>query len=208
MIGDTILDTEHQMRSERFQPQIFSPPKSAMPTNTALCRTREASTVMSRIRGGIGGVICKSIRKSNRDLTLLRSHGQHLLSRQRNHSSSAAFTDAIASVQDRAYVIIRVTRFCGSPHLIAYECRLHQVTCKLEKTIADELMNDLAVLEAHFRPQTAEYLKLVPDKLLKVFEPLHFFREHEAVGSISKPKWFLASTQLTQVITSDRHDAE
>uniref|UniRef100_A0AAV1U9K9 Uncharacterized protein n=1 Tax=Peronospora matthiolae TaxID=2874970 RepID=A0AAV1U9K9_9STRA len=208
MAGDVILDTEHQMRAERFTPQVFSPTKPAS-TSTVHSRKPYGDTIVSKIRGSIGDVIRKAIRKSSRDLTLLRSHGQRLLPKQSRHSSSTASIGAIESVQYRAYVVIRLMRFCGTlPDFIAYECRMHQVTSNLEKTAADDLVKDSVLFEAHFRPQTAEHLKLAPGNLLKVFEPLHFFLEHVAAGSIRKPRWFLASTQLAQVIDDDRHHAE
>ncbi|RMX64211.1 hypothetical protein DD238_006026 [Peronospora effusa] len=206
---DAILDTEHHMRAERFAPHIFSPNKRASTTNT-LSRKFKGDEVVSRIRGGIGDVVRKAIRKSNRELTLLRSHGQHLLPQQSGYSSPMTSIGVVESIQNRAYIVICLTRYCGIiSRFVAYECRIHQVTANLEKTTADELKEKHSVvLEAQFHPQTAEYLKLTPGKVLKVFEPLHFFLEHVPAGSVRRPKWFLASTQLTQVVDGYHYCAE
>ncbi|CAH0485692.1 unnamed protein product [Peronospora farinosa] len=206
---DAILDTEHHMRAERFAPHIFSPNKRVSTIN-ALSRKFKGNEVVSRIRGGIGDVVRKAIRKSNRELTLLRSHGQHLLPQQSGYSSPMTSIGVVESIQNRAYIVICLTRYCGIlSRFVAYECRIHQVTANLEKTTADELKEKHSVvLEAQFHLQTAEYLKLTPGKVLKVFEPLHFFLEHVPAGSVRRPKWFLASTQLTQVVDGYHHCAE
>ena len=189
------------MRAERFAPQLYSPNKRASTTNV-LSRKFKGDAVVSKIRGGIGDVVRKAIRKSNRELTLLRSHGQHMLPQQSNYSSLMTLGGVMESIQNRAYIVICLTRYCGIlSQFAAYECRIHQVTASLEKTIAEELKEKHSVVvEAQFHLQTAEYLKLSPGKVLKVFEPLHIFLEHVPAGSVRKPKWFLASTQLTQVV--------
>ncbi|CAH0475290.1 unnamed protein product [Peronospora belbahrii] len=207
--GDAILDTEHHMQAEEFVPHVFSPVKPAS-TTTALSRKLKDDVVVSKIRGGIGDVIRKATRKSNRELTLLRSHKQHLFPQHGNHSPRMTFLGLVESIQNRAYIEICLTRYCGTlSHFAAYECHVHQVTAKLKKPTADELKEKHSiVLEAQFHPRTAEYLKLSPGKLLRVFEPLHFLLEHVAAGSVSKVKWFLVSTQLTQVLEGNHQCAE
>ncbi|CAI5735580.1 unnamed protein product [Peronospora destructor] len=173
--SDAILDTENHIRAERFAPQFFPPNKRASTTN-GLSRKLKGDAVVSKIRGDIGDVVRKAIRKSNRELTLLRSHGQHLLPQQSDYSSPTALIGVVESIQNRAFIVICLTRYCGIvSHFAAYECRIHQVTASLEKPTADELKEQHSVvLEAQFHLQTAEYLKLSPGKVLKVFEPLHF----------------------------------
>ncbi|KAE9118268.1 hypothetical protein PF005_g8669 [Phytophthora fragariae] len=103
--GDAILDTEHQMRTEPFAPQIFSPSKP-VPAAGAISRKSKADGLISKVRGSIGDALRKAIRKSNRDLTLLRSRGQHLLPQQSNHSSSKGTVGAIESIQERGHIVV------------------------------------------------------------------------------------------------------
>jgi hypothetical protein len=201
MEGDAILDTEHQMRAEAFAPQIFSPTKPATAGMTT-GRKPKADAVASKIRGGIGDAIRKAIRKSNRDLTLLRSQGQHLLSHQGSNSSSTGGMTAVESIQERAFVVVCLKqRRTVTPHFVAFECRIHDIGAKLQKTDARMLKdNPSIVLEALFQPAAIQYLKLCPGNLLKIYEPLHFVAEEVAAGSTSDPKWFLLSTHLSEVI--------
>ncbi|KAI9921358.1 hypothetical protein PsorP6_000459 [Peronosclerospora sorghi] len=98
--------------------------------------------------------------------------------------------------------MICLKRFHGaSSRYAAYECLIREVTGNLPVAIqiADKLKEKESVtLEAHFHPQIADYLKLSVGKLVRIFEPIHSVPEHVAVGSVSKPKWFLVHTKLTQ----------
>uniref|UniRef100_K3WCA9 Uncharacterized protein n=1 Tax=Globisporangium ultimum (strain ATCC 200006 / CBS 805.95 / DAOM BR144) TaxID=431595 RepID=K3WCA9_GLOUD len=65
------------MREERFETQFFSPSKP-----NAASRKKHKSdpaAVVKKIRGDLGAAVTKAIRRSNRDLTMLHSHGQTLL---------------------------------------------------------------------------------------------------------------------------------
>ncbi|KAG7388474.1 hypothetical protein PHYPSEUDO_012535 [Phytophthora pseudosyringae] len=207
--GDAIMDTEHQMRAEPFAPQIFSPSKPASTCASTSRKTRDDAVVASKIRGCLGDVIRKAIRKRNRDLTLLRSHGQHLLPQQSSQSSQNGSIGAVESIQNRPCVVICLKRRCAvTPHSVSYEFQVHEVAVNLEKTTEHVLTEKhSAVFEVLFQPQTADYLKLSSGKLLKVYEPLHFVAEEVAAGSTSKAKWFLLSTQLTEVIEDSHHCA-
>ncbi|KAG2766093.1 hypothetical protein PC129_g3106 [Phytophthora cactorum] len=200
--ADAILDTEHQMRAEPFAPQIFSPTK---PVGGGIGRKSKDESIISKIRGSMGDVIRKAIRKRNRDLTLLRSHGQHLLPQQSSHSSLKGVIGAMESIQDRACIMVRLMRRCAvTPHSVSYECQIHEVAATLEKTTASALKGKNLIVKAIFHPQAAKYLKLSIGTSLKIYEPLRFVEEEVAVGSTSKPEWFLLSTQLTEVVaTSD-----
>ncbi|ETK83374.1 hypothetical protein F441_11669 [Phytophthora nicotianae CJ01A1] len=188
--ADPILDTEHQMRAEPFAPQIFSPTKSG--------RKSKDESVISKIRGSMGDVIRKAIRKRNRDLTLLRSHGQHLLPQQSIRSS---LQGAMESIQDRACITVRVMRRCAvTSHSVSYECQIHDVASKLEKSTTSALKEEKDTVKALFHPQAAEHLKLSTGMLLRIYEPVHVVEEEVAAGSTRKPEWFLLSTQLTEVV--------
>ncbi|KAH7488069.1 uncharacterized protein KRP23_2027 [Phytophthora ramorum] len=198
--GDAILDTEHQMRAETFAPQIFSPTKPAS-TKSAIGRKSKSDGLAPKIRGSIGDVIRKAIRKSNRDLTLLRSQGQHLLPQQTNPSSAMGVLGAVESIQERAYIIVCLKR---SRAVNSYECYVHEVTAKLKGNTANMIKEKHSmVLEALFQPQAAQFLKLSPGKMVKIYEPFHFVAEQAADGSTSKPKWFLLCTQLAEVIEAN-----
>ncbi|GMF24176.1 unnamed protein product [Phytophthora lilii] len=199
MDDDAILDTDHQMQAEPFAPQIFSPTKTALSGTTAGRKAKSDATV-PKIRGGIGVVIRKAVRRSNRDLTLLRSHGQHLLPQQTSHSSPTGTIGAVESIQDRAFIVLRLKqRHENVPHFASYEAYIQEVGAKLKGSTADKIKDqNSVVVEALFQPQVAEYLKLCPGKLVRIYEPLHFVTEQRAVGSTSKPKWFLLSTQLAE----------
>ncbi|POM80658.1 Hypothetical protein PHPALM_1478 [Phytophthora palmivora] len=203
---DAILDTEHQMRAEPFTPQFFSPTKPTSTSTNAKSKSK-GDAIVSKIRGNVGDIIRKAIRRRNRDLTLLRSHGQHLLPQQSNHSLPQGMSGAVESIQDRASLLICLKQRCNvTSHSVSYECQIHKVAGKLEKTTASVLKDKhTMVLEVHFQLRTAEYLKLSSGKLLKIYEPLHFVEEKVAAGSSSKLKWFLLSTQLTEVVQDSHH---
>ncbi|KAL3661499.1 hypothetical protein V7S43_013259 [Phytophthora oleae] len=199
--SDAILDTEHQMRAESFAPQIFSPSKPT-PGSGTIGRMPRDDAIVAKVRGNMGDLIRKAIRKRNRDLTLLRSHGQHLLPQQGSHSSPKGTTGAVESIQDRAYVVVCLQRRNQvTPHSVSYDCQIHEVAAKLERSIPSVLRGKHSeVLEAIFQPKTDEYLKLSSGLMLKIYEPLHYVLEKAAAGSACKPRWFLLSTQLMEVV--------
>ncbi|KAK1932387.1 hypothetical protein P3T76_012381 [Phytophthora citrophthora] len=199
--SDAIIDTEPQMRAEPFAPQIFSPSKPA-PASGAINRMPRDDATVSKVRGKVGDLIRKAIRKRNRDLTLLRSHGQHLLPQQGSHSSPKGIVGAVESIQDRPYVVVVLHRRNQvTPHTVSYDCQICEVTAKLEGSLPSVLRGTHSeVMEAIFRPKTAEYLKLSSGLMLKIYEPLHFVSEKMATGSTCKPRWFLLSTQLAEVV--------
>lgn len=200
MEADAILDTERQMRAEPFAPQIFSPTKPST-GGSSIGRKSKDESCISKIRGRLGDVIRKAIRKRNRDVTLLRSHGQHLLPQQSSHPSLKGTSGAIESIQDRACVLVRLMRCCAvAPHSVTYECQIEEVAAKLEKATPAALTEKSSTLKALFHPHAAEHLKLSSGTLAKIYEPLHFVEKEMAAGSTSKPEWFLLSTQLTEVV--------
>lgn len=163
--------------------------------------------LVSKVRGSIGDVLRKAIRKSNRDLTLLRSRGQHLLPQQSNHSSSKGTIGSIESIQERGHVVVCLQQICmGRSQFVAHECRVQKVAANMEKTTAASLTENSVVIEALFQPQTAEYLKLSPGKVVKIYEPFHVVAEHMAAGSTTKPRWLLLNTQLAEVL--DEYSSE
>ncbi|KAJ8569041.1 hypothetical protein ON010_g6217 [Phytophthora cinnamomi] len=199
--GDAILDTEHQMRAEPFAPQIFSPSKPAPAAGTKHSWKSKSDGLVSKVRGSVGDVLRKALRKSHRDLTLLRSRGQHLLSQQSNNSSSMGTVGAVETIQERGFIVVCLQQCCaGTSQFAAYKCNIREVAAKVEKTTAASLTKSSGVLEALFQPQTAEFLKLAPGKSVKLYEPLHVVAEHVAAGSTKKPRWFLLSTQLAEVV--------
>ncbi|RLN31989.1 hypothetical protein BBJ28_00013759 [Nothophytophthora sp. Chile5] len=204
--GDAILDTEHQMRAEPFAAQIFSPTKLSAAGLTS-GRKAKSDPITAKIRGDIGEAIRKALRKNNRDLTLLRSRGQHLLPQQSSRSAANHHFGAIESVQERPFVIICTDRRRAvTPHSVTYECHVHEVALEVKKRLPSVLdvgsSTPMQRLDVLFQLQTADYLKLGPGKLLKIYEPLHFVPRHMAPGSSNSgaSKWFLISTQLAEVV--------
>ncbi|GMG14724.1 unnamed protein product [Phytophthora fragariaefolia] len=161
-------------------------------------RTSKSDGAVAKIRGSIGDILRKAIRKGNRDLTILRSRGQHLLAQLSNESMTGT-TGAVESIQDRAYIVVCIMQRCVStPQFASYECNVNEVSVKMEKTTAEKLSKNV-ILEAVFRPQTVEHLRLSPGMLVKIYEPLHVVAERMVAGSTSTPKWFLLNTQLAEV---------
>ncbi|KAG1684310.1 hypothetical protein DVH05_011414, partial [Phytophthora capsici] len=199
--SDAIIDTEHQMRAEAFAPQIFSPSKPA-PANGAINRIPRDDAIVSKVRGKVGDLIRKAIRKRNRDLTLLRSHGQHLLPQQGSHSSPKGIPGAVESIQDRAYVVVVLQRRNPvTPHSVSYDCQIREVAAKLEGSLPSVLRGKHSeMVEVIFQPKTAEFLKLSSGLMVTIYEPLHFVSENVATGSTCKPRWFLLNTQLMEVV--------
>ncbi|KAG1696387.1 hypothetical protein DVH05_018518 [Phytophthora capsici] len=141
--SDAIIDTEHQMRAEAFAPQIFSPSKPA-PAHGAINRIPRDVAIVSKFRGTSGDLIRKAIRKRNRDLTLLRSHGQHLLPQQGSHSSPTGIPGAVESIQERAYVVVVLQRRNPvTPYSVSYDCQIREVAAKLERSLPSVLRGEI-----------------------------------------------------------------
>lgn len=187
---DAIADTEHQMREEKFETQFFSPTKP----NAASRKKHKPDAAATRIRGDIGAAINKAIRKSNRDLTMLRSHGQTLLQQSKDaHGGGRAGLD---NVQDRHHVVVCLRRHRPHASQTIYDGSVNAVSSEINAPCKER-----ARVRVVFTPQTAAHLSVKPGMLVKIYEPFHFVPIVRAAGfSSANAKWLLVGTNLSEVL--------
>jgi hypothetical protein len=189
---DAILDTDQQMRAEPFSPPIFSPsrPNEA----NAGRKQRQGGAVLNKLRGDIGEAVRKAVRRTNRDLTLLRADGQSLLAQQGGGSSNA-----VERIQERGHVIVclrAASRF--GQH--TFECSVHSTTPDVEESCPFGSERVQVVLSSH----TVDTVKAAPGVVLRIFAPFHFVPRRTPVGSTAGTKrWFLIGTQLAEAVERD-----
>lgn len=205
---DVIVDTEHQMREEKFETQIFSPSKLH---NPSLARKKQqlqklnAAAVASKIRGELGEAVARAIRKTTRDLTMLHSHGQTLIEQSRETTTSAG----LDRVQDRDHTVIRLRRHRqsqsqqqqeSSGNLMVYDASIHTLSPEVQAPCKEK-----ARVRVAFSSQAASQLKLKPNALVKIYAPFHFIPLAQPAGSSNavgrSSKWLLVGTTLSEVIT-------
>lgn len=198
--ADAIHDTAEEMRAEPFELQHFSPTKTYS-AGASVSRKAMDDSIALKIHGNIGDVIRKATRKRSRDLTLLRSHGQHLLPEQSTHSLEKATLGAVESVQDRAWIVIRLKRRCTeTPDFVLYECQIHKVAASLEKGAACALQKNDATIKAQFDLRASGHLRLADEQLLKIYKPFHFVKELVPAGLTREPEWFMLGAQLAEML--------
>ncbi|KAF1782994.1 Leucine-rich repeat domain, L domain-like [Phytophthora cactorum] len=195
--ADAILDTEHQMRAEPFAPQIFSPTK---PVGGGIGRKSKDESIISKIRGSMGDLFVSATETSRscvRRPAFTTSTEQPFLTERCdwrhgiNSRPSVHYGSSHAALRSYAtFCFVRMSNPRGCSNAGENYC----------KCVEREELDSKSI----FHPQAAEYLKLSIGTSLKIYEPLRFVEEEVAVGSTSKPEWFLLSTQLTEVVaTSD-----
>lgn len=208
---DAIADTEHQMRGEKFETQIFSPSKLH---NPSLARKKQqkpnaAAATASKIRGELGEAVARAIRKTTRDLTMLHSHGQTLIEQSKRESSTSAGLDR---VQDRDFSVVRLRLHRRSQR----NQQQQQGSSGGELTVFDGTIqalspglqtpcNEKSCVRVAFSSQTASQLTLKANALVKIYAPFHFIPLVQPAGSSSAgsrpPKWLLVGTTLSEIIS-------
>ncbi|CEG50117.1 uncharacterized protein PHALS_07843 [Plasmopara halstedii] len=193
---DAICDTDQHMRAENFAPEHFSPPKSF--SVEAPIGRKAADALIVKIRGNLGDIIRKATRKRDRDLTLIRSQGHHLLPEQNSHTKG--MFGVIESIQARAWIVVRLKRRClKMPDCDLYECQIYEVAADLEKSDASALRKNHVAVKAQFSIRVTDCLNLSEGQFIKIYEPFHLIKEQLPAGSTRKPEWFLLGTQLAEV---------
>lgn len=177
------------MKAEPFSPQIFSPSR---PNEAHAGRKhKQGDTVLSKLRGDIGESVRKAVRRTNRDLTLLRSDGQSLLAQ---HGGSSA--NAVERIQERGHVIVCLREPARSSR-DTFECSIHSTTPDVKEDCPDRTERVQIVLSPH----TVDVVKAAPGVLLRIFAPFHFVPRRAPVGSIDGATgWFLIGTQLVEAV--------
>ncbi|TDH72040.1 uncharacterized protein CCR75_000108 [Bremia lactucae] len=195
--SDAISDTIKQLQAEPFVLESFSSVKSS---SVEAFMDRKTKTVMNefKTRGNLGDVIRKAIRKRKRDLTLLRSHDQHLLPQQSSQSLHSS-NGVMECVQDRAWIKVHLKRRCAAmPHLLLYECQMHDYEVRKLKNAPRAFKEKNMIVKAFFDLRDAGYPKLSDGILLKIYDPLYLVAEQLAAGSTREPTYFLLGTQLAE----------
>lgn len=154
---------------------------------------------MSKLRGEIGEAIRRAIRKGNKDLTLFRSGGQSMLLNQ-----ASVNVAAVESVQDRGYVVISIKRHASS-RAGTFECVLHRAsddTVEAYPSIFNSRTDAKSPIQAVFSAQNAEYLKVAPGQMVKVYAPFHFIPIKIPPGSSKRmgSQWLLVGTALSETV--------
>ncbi|TYZ59308.1 hypothetical protein PybrP1_001187 [[Pythium] brassicae (nom. inval.)] len=191
---DAIADTAEQLRQEKFEADVLSPSALAHPPAR---RKLKPDAAAAKIRCGLGEPVARAIRATARDLTLLHSHGQTLLS---------GFGSAdLERVQDRDFAVVRLRRQrrCAdhadeAEVLTTFDGRVHA----LSRGPGDSGPPAHARVRVAFSAQAAARLSLQPDTLVKVYAPFHFVPLEHAVGTAAvrrKPQWLLIGTTLSEM---------
>lgn len=189
---DAILDTDQQMKAEPFSPPIFSPSRSNEAHSGR--KQRQGGAALNKLRGDIGEAVRKAVRRTNRDLTLLRADGQSLLAQQGGGSSNV-----VERIQDRGHVIVclRAASMSGQH---TFECSVHSTTPDAEESCPSGAERVQVVLSPH----TVDAVKAAPGVVLRIFTPFHFVPRRTPVGSTAGTnRWFLIGTQLAEAVERD-----
>lgn len=197
---DAIADTEHQMREEKFEMQFFSPSKL---NNPAARRKQKPDAAATRIRGELGEAIARAIRKTTRDLTMLHSHGQTLL--EKNRDTPGFENSGLERVQDREYTVVCLRRQRRHPEgedpseQTVYDGHIHAFSCNASSSPCPEKTR----VRIAFSSQATAHLSLRPSALVKIYAPYHFVPLEHAVGSSTlrtKTRWLLVGTTLSEMV--------
>ncbi|TMW64513.1 hypothetical protein Poli38472_011393 [Pythium oligandrum] len=183
---DGITDTVTHMREEPFQTQFFSPSKLNPPN-----RKPKSDGLNIKIRGEIGDIIRKAVRKSRRDLTILRAVGQTMLQQEED--------EGVASIHSRRHVIVCLQRLRPHTSLVKYDGQVLERSPECDESTLGTNQDSMVIV---FTPQIAQQHHLSPGTRLKIFAPFQFINEHAVPGQRQRSKPYLLGTNLFEILVS------